>query len=223
MSNLDVRMIVEAADASRRALGFMSIAATAELARAGVRVIDPFSILVSPGVAIEPDAVLYPNVILDQAQCGQIRVGSGARLWPGTQMTARCGTIVIGPDAEIGEDGGFSFRAGPGEEILVGDRARLTGGGRLSETCSIGAGAQVLGPIDVRVCSLEGGGDHREPDPDRRGAVLKGSGQARNIALGRGRVIQSFGLFSPAETRWQSFFHPQSTSGCDRPTSDSAK
>jgi carbonic anhydrase/acetyltransferase-like protein (isoleucine patch superfamily) len=219
----DPRTIPETADASRLALGFLSVAATSELARAGVRVLDPFSTLVSPGIAIEPDAVLYPNVILEQTQAGRIRIGRGTRLWPGTQMTACGGSILIGQDAEIGEDGGFSFKVGPGESVTIGDRARLTGGGRLSETCSIGAGAQILGRIDVRSCSLEGGGSHREPDPDQRGAVLKGSGQARNIALGQGRVIQSFGLFSPADTRWQSSFHPRSPSGGDHPTLDSEK
>jgi UDP-3-O-[3-hydroxymyristoyl] glucosamine N-acyltransferase len=218
-----MRTILDAADASRRALGFMSVAATAELSRSGVRVIDPFSTLVSPGVAIEPDAILYPNVILEQTRSGRIQIGSGTRLWPGTQVTACGGSIVIGPDAEIGEEGGFSFSAGRGESIAVGGRARLTGGGRLSETCSIGAGAQILGRIDVRSCSLEGGGNHREPDPDRRGAVLKGSGQARNVALARGRVIQSFGLFSLADARWQSSFHPPSGSGADHPTLDSGK
>jgi hypothetical protein len=210
VTGLDVRTIVDVADASRLALGFMSVAATAELARAGVRVADPFSTLVSPGVAIEPDAVLYPNVILEQTQGGRIRIGRGTRLWPGTQMTACGGSIGVGSDAEIGADGGFSFMAGPGDSITIGDRARLTGGGRLSESCSVGAGAQILGRIDVRSCQLEGGGAYREPDPDQRGAVLKGSGQARNIALARGRVIQSFGLFSPADARWQSSFHPPS-------------
>jgi carbonic anhydrase/acetyltransferase-like protein (isoleucine patch superfamily) len=223
VTGLDLGTILDAADASRQALGFMSVAATAELARAGVWVIDPFSTLVSPDVAIEPDAVLYPNVILQQTQSGRIRIGRGTRLWPGTQMTACGGSIDVGPDAEIGADGGFSFWAGPGDSITVGDRARLTGGGRLSEICSIGSGAQILGRIDVRSCRLEGGGNHREPDPDQRGAVLKGSGQARNIALARGRVIQSFGLFSPADACWQSSFHPSSPPDGDRQPLDTTK
>jgi hypothetical protein len=204
----DLRTILDAADASREALGFMSVAATAELARAGLRVVDPFSTLVSPGVVIEPDAVLYPNVILEQTERGRICIGRGARLWSGSQMSARGGSIGVGSDAEIGAEGGFSLMAGPGDSIAIGDGARLTGGGRLSESCSIGAGAQILGRIDVRSCRLEGGGSYREADPDQRGAVLKGSGQARNIALARGRVIQSFGLFSPADALWQSSFHP---------------
>ena len=49
-----------------------------------------------------------------------------------------------------------------------------------------------------------------EPDPDRRGAVLKGLGQARHLTLARGRVIQAFGIFDLADSRPQSFFHPPS-------------
>jgi hypothetical protein len=204
---------LDAADASRRALGFMSVSATAELAQAGVHVFDPFSTLVSPGVSIASGAIVFPNVIIRLTPSGTIEIGRGARLWPGTQISADGGAIVVGADAEIGEGGGFAFTTGSGDSITIGERARLAGGGRMSESCSIGAGAQILGCIDVRSCSLEAGGSHREPEPDRRGAVLKGAGQARNIVLGRGRVIQSFGLFSLADARWQSSFHPPAATG----------
>jgi hypothetical protein len=91
---------------------------------------------------------------------------------------------------------------------VVGNRARLAGSGIVSESCDIGHGAQVLGRIDVRNCRLGAGGDYQEPNPDRRGAVLKGAGLARDIVLDRGRVVQAFGVFAEADARWQSFFHP---------------
>ena len=74
---------------------------------------------------------------------------------------------------------------------------------------SIGRGAQVLGLIRMQNCSLGGGGTYRDNDPDKRGAVLKGSGVARQIDLPTGMVIQAFGLFSDAPIRTQSYFHPK--------------
>jgi len=202
---------IAAIDASRRSMGFLSIAQTLALGGQGVRVLDPFSTLISPGVEIGRDVDLFPNLTLDLRNGGRIRVGAGTRLMPGTRILADGGTVILGDSVEIGEDGGFSIKARSKDSITVGDRARLTGGGILSESCIVGAGAQVLGRIDVRNCRLEAGGDYRDADPDRRGAVLKGSGQARDIDLEQGRVIQAFGEFSKAAMRLQSFFHPQSS------------
>jgi hypothetical protein len=176
-----------ASDAARRRLGFFTVEETARLAEGGVLVLDPFSTLVSPGVEIAEGAVLYPGVALCRATGGRIVVGAGA---------------------EIGFEGGFSASAEEGEVVLIGTRARLTGGGAIQGSATLGEGTQILGRIAVRACTLEGGGDHTEPDPDQRGAVLKGFGQARNLTLERGRVIQAFGIFDPAEERWQSSFHP---------------
>lgn len=200
-------------DAARMAAGFLALAQLRAIAEGGVAVLDPFSTLVAPDVEIEPGAILWPNVVLESRENGRIRIGSGTNLHPGTRLSATGGTILVGPQAEIGEGGGFSLKARSGETITVGSRARLTGGGSLSETSWIGDGAQILGTIDVRHCHLADGGDHTDPDPDRRGAVLKGAGQARNIVLERGRVIQAFGLFSEARVEWQSFFHPRPDAG----------
>lgn len=73
----------------------------------------------------------------------------------------------------------------------------------------MGAGAQVLGPIRMQNCILDAGGTYREPDPDRRGAVLTGCGVARQVNVPTGYVIQAFGLFSEAPMRKQSCFHPK--------------
>lgn len=199
--------LAQASDAARRRLGYRTVAETARLAEAGILVLDPFSTLVSREVTIEPGAILYPNVILRAENGGRIAIAAGAELWPGVVVRASRGRITVGPGAEIGYEGGFTITAGDAG-AAIGARARLAGGGAIQESGFIGDGAQILGPIAVRFCTLEGGGDYAEPDPDRRGAVLKGSGQARRLTLGRGRVIQAFGIFDAAEARWQSFFHP---------------
>jgi carbonic anhydrase/acetyltransferase-like protein (isoleucine patch superfamily) len=209
----DSGAILQASDASRRELGFLTIEETAALAQWGVHLLDPFSPLGSPEVEIEAGAVLHPTVTLHLFRGARIRVGAGTRLCPGVSVRAEGGSVVIGRDAEIGDEGGFFFKTSASEHVIeVGDRARLTDGGSIIGSSAIGDGAQILGRIAVRNCSLAAGGDYNEPDPDRRGAVLKGSGQARGLTLDRGRVIQAFGIFAEAEIRWQSFFHPPAKS-----------
>lgn len=200
--------VLQAGDEARAQLGYRTVGDTARLREGGVQVLDPFSTLVSPEVVLEPGVILYPTVVLRAAAGGRIAIGAGTVLWPGVVILAEGGRVDIGLRAEIGLEGGFAVTAAPGANASIGARARLTGGGVIQETGSVGDGAQILGRIAVRGCTLEGGGDHTEPDPDRRGAVLKGFGQARHLALGRGRVIQAFGIFDLADARPQSFFHP---------------
>jgi hypothetical protein len=120
------------------------------------------------------------------------------------------GRIRIGAQAEIGEEGGFTVKAGMGDTIEIGDGARLLGNGSLSGSNRIGRGAQILGPIRCQNCRLGDGETYRDPEPDARGGVLKGSGVARNIDVPCGSVIQAFGLFSEGTLRRQSYFHPRS-------------
>ncbi|SFB19851.1 hypothetical protein SAMN03159496_02309 [Rhizobium sp. NFR07] len=128
----------------------------------------------------------------------------------GTRIVAGGGKIIVGRDAEIGEEGGFTIKAECKACVTeIGESARLLGGGSLTLDNTIGSGAQVLGPIRMQNCRLGAGGTYREPDPDLRGAVLKGSGVARNIDLAAGKVIQAFGLFAEAVVRDQSYFHPK--------------
>jgi hypothetical protein len=198
-----------AGDDARRRLGFLSLDETAALAQRGVLVLDPFSTLVAAGTLIGAGTVLYPNVVLACRNGGALAVGADVQLFPGVSLRADGGRIAVGAGAEIGDEGGFFVSAvGAAAAIEIGGRARLVGGGSLSETCHVGAGAQILGRIAVRRCRLEAGGDYTEPDPDRRGAVLKGFGQARDLSLARGRVIQAFGIFEAADAVWQSVFHP---------------
>lgn len=174
-------------DAARRQLGFLSRAETAALARFGVVLPDPGSVLVCADAGLEEGVVLWPNVILQVSTGGRMAVGRGTNLFPGTRIVASGGSVTIG----------------------AGDEARLLGGGSLTLSNRIGRGAQILGPIRCQNCILGDGGSHREPEPDRRGGVLKGSGVARHVEVPRGHVIQAFGLFADAVIRPQSYFHPK--------------
>jgi len=197
-------------DASRQQGGFLTVDETIGLAAGGVRVFDPFSTLVSAEVDLAPGTTLWPGVILHAAEGGRIAIGERTQLFAGTRIVAVGGRVTIGRDVELGEEGGFTIKAErSGCTIAIGDAARLLGGGSLMLDNSIGHGAQVLGPIRMQHCILGAGDSYRDPDPDARGAVLKGSGVARDIRVPTGKVIQAFGLFSDAPMRNQSYFHPK--------------
>lgn len=207
-----MQTIISEVDRVRRAHGFIGITATTALAARGVTVFDPFSTLVSADAVLDPGIVLWPNVVVQVLQGGSLRIAAGTVLFSGTRIVARGGHVTIGREVEIGEEGGFTIRAdAPDIAIAIGDGARLVGGGSLALANTIGRGAQVLGPIGLQNCRLGDGGSYREPDPDLRGGVLKGSGIARGIDVPRGHVIQAFGLFNEAPLRRQSHFHPKTT------------
>jgi carbonic anhydrase/acetyltransferase-like protein (isoleucine patch superfamily) len=201
--------VTAVSDAARRRLGFLSLMATAALAHRGVVLPDPGSVLVSDDVRLEEGVVLWPGIILQASDGGRIAVGRGANLFPGTRIVASGGSVAIGTAAEIGEEGGFTIKAGAGDAIDIGDGARLLGGGSLTLSNRLGSGAQILGPIRCQNCTLGDGGTYRDPEPDERGGVLKGSGVARGIEVPQGHVIQAFGVFAEGTLRRQSYFHPK--------------
>jgi hypothetical protein len=198
-----------ARDAARRRLGFLLLSETIALGHRGVLIPDPASVLISADVELEAGIVLWPNVILQASDSGRIAVAQGTQLFPGSRIVAFGGTVGIGAETEIGEEGGFTIKAGAGEIIRIGDGARLLGGGSLALSNRIGRGAQILGPIRCQNCTLGDGGTYRDPEPDERGGVLKGSGVARNVDVPQGHAVQAFGLFAEAPVRRQSYFHPK--------------
>jgi len=199
-----------ATDEARRTLGFLTVAQTIALEQKRVVVLDPGSILVSPEVKLGAGVVLWPNVTLQCRDGGRIAIGAKTALFSGTHVVAQTGEVIIGGEAEIGDEGGFTIQVfARDQRIAIGSGARLLGGGSLSLSNDIGAGAQILGPIRAQNCRLGGGGTHRHPEPDERGGVLKGAGVARDIMVPTGKVIQAFGLFADAPMHPQSFFHPK--------------
>ncbi|MDP8919337.1 MAG: hypothetical protein M3O00_10685, partial [Pseudomonadota bacterium] len=107
-------------------------AETAALAHRGIVLPDPGSVLVSSHVRLEE------GVILQAVGNGRIAIGQGTNLFPGTRIVASGGSVTIGAEAEIGEEGGFTVKAGTGETIEIGDQARLLGGGSLTLCNRIG-------------------------------------------------------------------------------------
>lgn len=184
---MDSDRTAQALGIARRAAGFLTVHEVTALAP-DVRVLDPGSVLIGAGVSVRPGAVLYPSTTLQTRDGGVISVASGARLGPGpVTIVASAATVHIGEGAELGP--GPVTVVADGSDVVIGGRARLTAGCLVEGPAWIGAGAQVLGPVSVRDVELEDGGDHREPDPDHRGGVVKGTGPVRGVRVGLGEVV----------------------------------
>jgi acetyltransferase-like isoleucine patch superfamily enzyme len=184
---MDSDRTAQALDIASRAAGFLTVHEVTALAP-DVRVLDPGSVLIGAGVSVRPGAVLYPSTTLETRDGGVISVASGARLGPGpVTIVASAATVHIGEGAELGP--GPVTIVADGSDVVIGGRARLTAGCLVEGPARIGAGAQVLGPVSVRDVELEDGGDHREPDPDHRGGVVKGTGPVRGVRVGLGEVV----------------------------------
>ncbi len=182
-----------------------------EVAALGGRVVVlvPGSVLVGRSVELGDGVVLYPGAVLQTDAASSIRVGAGTVVYPGAFVSAtRGGRVTIGAGVELGPGGVQVTADGPTAHVDVGDRARLMNGPELVGASVVGAGAQIIGPIRAQSVRLGAGGDHREPDPDLRGGVLKGVGLARGIRVGRGEVVNGLGSFADAPVERQRAYHP---------------
>jgi len=199
-------------DAARESAGFLGIAEVVALAERGVTIFDPLSTLVSRHARIGAGCVLYPTVIIDCDQASACVLGTGNTLLPGTRIIAADGgRISVGAGNVIGEGGAQVKANRPDAAIEIADRTRLAAGAEIMGVSTIGTGCQVIGAIMAQSVRLEGGQDWTHPDPDERGAVLKGHGLARSLHLSRGEVINGNGDFSQAPVERQAAYHPKNT------------
>lgn len=196
-------------DASRKALGFLTLRETLELGEAN-HILDPFSTLISRGVAMGRGNILYPGVILKASAGSRIVIGDANILYSGTLLEAAGGDVTVGSGNQFGE-GGFTAKANrPGASILVGNHGRYLNNPSVFGRTVLGDGSQILGNIAVDSCNLGAGCPFSEPDPDRRGGVLKGTGTARGLHVPAGQAIAGSGAFDEADMLPQSRFHPES-------------
>ncbi len=196
-------------DRQRQALGLMTIDAIRSLIDQGVTVLDPWSTVISSGVCIGVGTVLYPGVVLQKDPASTLELGEGNRLFAGSVLLALGGGhISVGEGCELGP-GTVTIKANrPDVSIVVSDGVRLLNGCELVGTCFLGRGAQVLGTVSAQSVYLEGGlGGHDWPNPDERGAVIKGMGLARGVRLQRGEVVNVQGPGMPLQIERQSAYH----------------
>jgi hypothetical protein len=197
-------------DDHRRSLGYLTVAETVGLAGEGVCVLDPASTLVATNAVIAPGAVLYPTVVVRCDAASRVSIGGDTVLWPGTVLIAQQGgEITVGESCELGP-GGVQLKANTaGSSIRLGRGARLLNGCEVVGVSSIGDGCQLLGAIAAQSVRLEGGRGYAWPEPDERGALLKGSGLARGITLARGQVMNLQPSFADTTVETQDSYHPR--------------
>jgi hypothetical protein len=195
-------------DGHRESLGFRTVGETIALAETNV-ILDPYSTLIARDAEIGSGNVFYPSVVIG-VDGGVCVIGDNNTFWPSTVVTAQnSGRIVVGDGCAFGPGGARLVASGPSAELRVGDRVRLLNGAEVLGSNQLGAGTQILGPISAQDVLLAEGGDFTEPDPDRRGAVLKGQGRARGIGLSVGEVINGMGDFAIAKVERQLLHHPR--------------
>jgi hypothetical protein len=193
----------------RQAAGLLTPLELIALGDRGVRVFDPFSTLVSQGVVLGDGCILYPNTQLLSEEGRSLTVGPDNIFYPGCWLRAEAGDISIGSGNQFGEGGFTAVANRSGASLQFGSRGRFQRGAAVYAAAVIGDGCQILGPVAVQDCELAGGGDFRHPEPDERGAVLKGVGTARGLRLRQGEVIAGAGIFRPEDLKNQSFYHPK--------------
>ena len=147
----------------------------------------------------ETIALAETNTIFDPYSTLTARdaeIGSGNVFYPGVVLRLDGGARVIADQR--------------GAEPRIGDRARLLNGAEIMGSSELESGAQGLGAISARGVVLGGGGDFNEPDPDRRGAVLKGFSRAQGVRLAIGEVMNGAGDFARAKVERQLAYYPRS-------------
>lgn len=190
---------------------FLDRAGIDALIDTGVRVPAPDAVWISGDARVSPGALLHPTVVIECDGSSQVVVGPGAVLHPGTRLSATNGALVhVGARTTLGP-GGCTL-VSDGEDLHLGADGRyrmalIIGPG------SFGDGCQVLGPVEARACTLEGGEPGDSPDVAARGALLKGAGRALGITLRRGQVVNGAGDFRRAPVEEQTAYHPAATSG----------
>jgi carbonic anhydrase/acetyltransferase-like protein (isoleucine patch superfamily) len=195
-------------DEHRARHGFRTLAEMAALAETNV-VFDLHSTLIAREAEVGTGNVIYPCVVV-QCDGGACRIGSGNTFHPATTvLAADGGRVTIGDGCSVGP-GGVQLKANkPGVVLTVGDRVRLLNGAEVVGASVLGAGSQVIGAIVAQGVHLGGGDDFTGPDPDRRGAVLKGFGLARAVTLATGEVLNGAGDFVSAAVERQAAYHPR--------------
>lgn len=202
------KTIVDQVDKQRKQLGFLTIEETLELARQGNVILDPWALLISRNARLGKNNVFYPNVVIHADNDGDVKIGDANTFYPMAYLEARQGTISIGCNNQFGE-GGVSIKANrSGNHIEIEKNGRYLSGAVVVGNSILGSGTQVLGAVTVENCTLMGGQSFNDPDPDLRGAVVKGNGLIRDLSLRVGDVVVANGLPPSFVLQRQSELHP---------------
>lgn len=196
-------------DELRKENGLLTVKEVIGLNEGGNVIYDPFSTLISIRAKIGAGNTIYPCVSLLCASEAELQIGDNNQFYGGTIIEAIVGSIVIGSRNIFGE-GGFSAKTNAqGANISIEDGGRYKSGAAIYGKSRLGSGSQVLGPISVDSCILDGGASFQESDALLRAGLLKGHGSAKGLTVPKGFVIQGAGSFDERDMKPQSYFHPK--------------
>jgi len=208
--NTDLEAIFHVMDVQRHAKGFLSISETMALSEKGNVLLDPFSILISKAVTIGSGNLFYPGVVIEAQSGCKLEIGDENTFYSQSNFLAGPGRLTIGNRNQFGE-GGVSIKSnGNDTNIVIGNHGRFVNGVQVFGNTILGDGSQLIGgQLTIQDCQLEGGESYSFNDPDYRGAVIKGFGVARNLVIGKGKVLNGQGAFNQQNVQDQSFYHPK--------------
>jgi len=210
----DTPALLRAADEDREQRGFLTLAGLLQLRQRGNLILDILSVLISSRATIGSGNTFYPSVLIECNEPGEVVIGDRNVFYSGCRLLADPGRIHIGSANQFGEGGCFIKANRAGARVEIGDSGRYVNGAWLLGQSTLGSGSQVIGQVHVEDSELAGGESYAYDDPDRRGAVLKGSGDARGLRVRMGYVIRSEnGRFEQQGERPQSDFHPKKRNG----------
>jgi len=208
--NKNFDILIGSIDNQRKERGFLTISETIELGNTGNVLLDPFSTLISKDVIVGSCNIFYPCVTIEVQSGGRLEIGNDNMFYPQSSFLAGPGILVIGNNNQFGE-GGISIKSnGKNTEIVIGNKGRFVNGVQILGNTVLGDGSQIIGgQLTVQDCKLESGESYNCEDTDQRGAVMKGFGLARNIIVGKGKVLNGQGVFEQKNMQDQSFYHPK--------------
>lgn len=198
--------IIKQLDKERKNKEFLTITDLLQIRVNGNIIMDPFSLLISREVKVGKNNIFYPSVVIESNK-GDIDIGNGNIFYMNTSFLAKNGSITIGSKNQFGSGGCTVNAIGKNAKIIIGDKGRYSNNPLIIGKTTLGSGTQILGNVTTKDCILENGKDFLEPNPNIRGAVLKGTGVAQNIYLQKGCVINAFGNFKDAPIELQSTYH----------------
>jgi carbonic anhydrase/acetyltransferase-like protein (isoleucine patch superfamily) len=204
--------IITDIDERRREQGLLDIEQMLKLIQFGITVHDPFSTLISIAAKLASGTIIYPNCMILCGEQGSVSLAQNNVLNPSTILNAEAGSINIGSNNTFGPGGFTATAMAPAETVIIGNHGRYNNGASVYGNSTLGDGSQILGQISVDSCSLGAGDSFKGPNPDKRGAVLKGFGRAKNLNLETGDVIQAFGMFEQDKIERQTIYHPREAS-----------
>ncbi len=201
--------VVNQIDTLRMSKNLLGVEQLIGLRNDDITVFDPYSTLISTCAQLSAGTIIYPNCMVLCGAAGALSLGQNNVLYPSTVIQAGAGTIDIGDGNTFGPGGFVSTAMNSGETVKIGNNGRFNSGANVYGNSHLGDGSQILGQISVDGCILGAGGSYREPDPDKRGGVLKGTGRAKKLNLKTGDVIQAFGIFDEQAIERQVVYHPE--------------